>query len=76
MPTSVDFVRHETGQQMVVGYTSGASYVVDLETGQVVVKLDQACEDGQNQVNCVVSHPTAPLTVSAHDDRHIKVCLL
>lgn len=24
------------------------------------------------QINCVVSHPTLPLTVTAHEDRHIR----
>lgn len=24
------------------------------------------------QINCVVAHPTLPLTITAHEDRHIR----
>lgn len=49
---------------------------MDLETGKQVVRL----ESDQNpdasalskQINCVVSHPTLPMTVTAHEDRHIR----
>ncbi|XP_049526640.1 striatin-like isoform X6 [Dermacentor silvarum] len=75
IPTSVDFVRSDTSQ-MAVAYTTSRSVIMDLETGKQVVRL----ESDQNpdasalskQINCVVSHPTLPMTVTAHEDRHIR----
>ncbi|XP_075740794.1 striatin-3 isoform X3 [Rhipicephalus microplus] len=74
-PTSVDFVRSDS-TQMAVAYTTSRSVIMDLETGKQVVRL----ESDQNpdasalskQINCVVSHPTLPMTVTAHEDRHIR----
>ncbi|XP_065301254.2 striatin-3 isoform X1 [Dermacentor albipictus] len=75
IPTSVDFVRSDSSQ-MAVAYTTSRSVIMDLETGKQVVRL----ESDQNpdasalskQINCVVSHPTLPMTVTAHEDRHIR----
>ncbi|XP_043210226.1 striatin-3-like [Amphibalanus amphitrite] len=75
VPSSVDFV-HEDCSHMVVAYTSGRCAVYDLETSKVVVQLEsnQNVEGGaaRDQLNCVVSHPTMPVTVAAHEDRHIR----
>ena len=74
-PASVDFV-HEDCSHMVVAYTSGRSAIYDLETSKLVVQLEsnQNVDGsvGRDQVNCVVSHPTMPVTVAAHEDRHIR----
>ncbi|XP_076442407.1 striatin-3-like isoform X2 [Babylonia areolata] len=74
MPTSVDFVRCDPNQ-LVVGYTSSTAYLLDLETGQQVLSLDTLthCDaSGSNQINCLLSHPTMPITITAHEDRHIR----
>ncbi|XP_043200414.1 striatin-4-like [Amphibalanus amphitrite] len=75
VPSSVDFV-HEDCSHMVAAYTSGRCAVYDLETSKVVMQLEsnQNVEGGapRDQVNCVVSHPTMPVTVAAHGDRHIR----
>ncbi|KAF4518834.1 hypothetical protein B566_EDAN008163 [Ephemera danica] len=74
-PTSVDFVRNETNQ-MVAAYNSSHCVIYDLETGKPVIRLEtnQVENNAQHdrQINCVVSHPTLPLTVTAHEDRHIR----
>ncbi|XP_077552053.1 connector of kinase to AP-1 isoform X3 [Haemaphysalis longicornis] len=74
-PTSVDFVRCEPSQ-MAVAYTTSRAVIMDLETGKQVVRLDsdQSPEASalSKQINCVVSHPTLPMTVTAHEDRHIR----
>jgi len=75
LPSSVDFV-HEDCSQMVVAYTSGRAAIYDLETSKLVVQLDSDQNGGgqamHDQINCVVSHPTMPLTMAAHEDRHIR----
>ena len=74
-PTSVDFVRDDPNK-MVTSYTSAACLIYDLETGVAVTRLDtdQGVEDSVfgRQINRVISHPTLPLTVTAHEDRHIR----
>lgn len=74
-PTSVDFVRCEPSQ-MAVAYTTSRSVIMDLETGKQVVRLDSDQSPDASalskQINCVVSHPTLPMTVTAHEDRHIR----
>ncbi|XP_027050360.1 striatin-like [Pocillopora damicornis] len=74
VPTSVDFIRTETSQ-MVASYSSAQCIIYDLETATPVVSLDSAKtynNSPSTQINKVVSHPTLPLTVTAHEDRHIR----
>ncbi|XP_060561144.1 striatin-3-like isoform X8 [Ruditapes philippinarum] len=74
VPTSVDFVRCDPGQ-MVAAYTSANTYLFDLETNKQVLTLEtkQNNDAGtNNQINCVVNHPTLPITITAHEDRHIR----
>ncbi|XP_078313678.1 striatin-3-like isoform X7 [Crassostrea virginica] len=73
-PTSVDFVRCDPSQ-MVASYTSSNTYIYDIETGKQVLCINtkSASEDGgNNQINCVVNHPTLPVTITAHEDRNIR----
>ncbi|KAL4238704.1 hypothetical protein ACF0H5_003411 [Mactra antiquata] len=74
VPTSVDFVRCDPGQ-MVASFTSANTYLFDLETNKQILTLEtkQNSESGSNnQINCVVNHPTLPITITAHEDRHIR----
>lgn len=73
-PTSVDFVRCDPSQ-MVASYSSSNTYIYDIETGKQVLCINtkSASEDGgNNQINCVVNHPTLPVTITAHEDRNIR----
>jgi striatin 1/3/4 len=77
VPTSVDFVRCEPSQ-MVVAYSSSNAYVFDTEKGKAVTVLEsKLVSDGSggaggNMINRVVCHPTLPVTITAHEDRHIR----
>lgn len=74
VPTSVDFVRCDPNQ-MVVSYTSSNAYVFDIETNTVVTMLESKIAEDPgvgSQINCVISHPTLPVTITAHEDRHIR----
>ncbi|XP_072169323.1 striatin-3-like isoform X1 [Diadema setosum] len=72
-PTSVDFVRCDTSQ-ITVGFTSAEVAVYDLETAKKVIKLDSRLpsDAASSQINRVASHPTLPITITAHEDRHIR----
>ncbi|XP_075225036.1 connector of kinase to AP-1 [Lycorma delicatula] len=75
VPTSVDFVRDEA-ERMVAAYNSAHCVLFDLETTKPILRLESS-QDVVNsllgrQINRVVCHPTLPLTMTAHEDRHIR----
>ncbi|XP_040414192.1 striatin-3 isoform X6 [Cygnus olor] len=74
IPTSVDFIGCDPAH-MVASFNTGSTVIYDLETSQSVVMLSSQIESGvqsSNHINKVVSHPTLPVTITAHEDRHIK----
>ncbi|XP_021341897.1 striatin-3-like isoform X3 [Mizuhopecten yessoensis] len=73
-PTSVDFVRCDPSQ-MVASYSSSNTYIFDIESGKQVLTLETKINQDagvSNQINKVVNHPTLPVTITAHEDRHIR----
>lgn len=64
-PAAADFA--DAGARAAVVYRDGTLIIYDLETGQVVLRV--SCESAANRVR---SHPTLPLVVTAHEDRHIR----
>uniref|UniRef100_A0A3Q3G580 Striatin-3 n=1 Tax=Labrus bergylta TaxID=56723 RepID=A0A3Q3G580_9LABR len=74
IPTSVDFNGCDPAH-MVASFNSGDVVVYDLETSQNALVLKGQGEStlpGSNHINKVVSHPTLPVTITAHEDRNIK----
>lgn len=76
VPTSVDFVRDEI-HRIVASYSSSHCVIFDMETAKSVIRLDSASTaEGANaaarHINKIVCHPTLPLTITAHEDRHIR----
>ncbi|GAB6031707.1 Striatin-3, variant 2 [Chamberlinius hualienensis] len=74
IPTSVDFVRCDS-TQMVSSFNSSNTVIYDLESGKPVIRFDSNQIDSTSfnkQINRVVSHPTMPLTITAHEDRHMR----
>ncbi|KAM6181621.1 striatin-3 isoform 1-T1 [Erethizon dorsatum] len=74
IPTSVDFIGCDPAH-MVTSFNIGSAVIYDLETSQSLVMLSSQVDSGlqsSNHINRVVSHPTLPVTITAHEDRHIK----
>lgn len=74
VPTSVDFNGTDPAH-MVASFSSGDVVLYDLETSQSALVLKaqgDSTAPGQNHINRVVSHPTLPVTITAHEDRNIK----
>ncbi|XP_055684897.1 striatin isoform X2 [Lutzomyia longipalpis] len=75
IPTSVDFVRDEA-DRIVVAYPTARCVIYDTETGKPIVKLEQASQEMggvfAKYINRVISHPLLPVTITAHEDRHIR----
>ncbi|XP_072320351.1 striatin-3 isoform X2 [Eucyclogobius newberryi] len=73
-PTSVDFNGTDPAH-MVASFSSGDVVLYDLETSQSALVLKGQSEStcpGSHHINRVVSHPTLPVTITAHEDRNIK----
>uniref|UniRef100_A0A8C9VWZ2 Striatin-3 n=1 Tax=Scleropages formosus TaxID=113540 RepID=A0A8C9VWZ2_SCLFO len=77
VPTSVDFNGCDPAH-MVASFNTGNTVIYDLETSQPIVVFNAQGESSKsyfpsaNHINKVVSHPTLPVTITAHEDRHIK----
>ncbi|KAI4902191.1 hypothetical protein NFI96_029561 [Prochilodus magdalenae] len=74
IPTSVDFSGCDPAY-MVASYNTGSTVIYDLETSQSLVEFlpqKESTLTAGNHINKVVSHPTLPVTITAHEDRHIK----
>lgn len=74
IPTSVDFIGCDPAH-MVTSFNTGSTVIYDLETSQSLLMLSSQMDSGlqsSNHINRVVSHPTLPVTITAHEDRHIK----
>ncbi|XP_015205641.2 striatin-3 isoform X3 [Lepisosteus oculatus] len=74
IPTSVDFNGCDPAH-MVASFNNGSTVIYDLETSQPAVVLLSQGEGTlpvANHIHRVVSHPTLPVTITAHEDRHIK----
>ncbi|XP_017772986.1 PREDICTED: striatin-3 isoform X2 [Nicrophorus vespilloides] len=71
IPSSVDFCRDDP-TKMVAAFSSANCVIFDIETNKPVVVLEGESSAAPRLINRVVCHPTIPLTVTAHEDRHIR----
>ncbi|TFK54848.1 WD40 repeat-like protein [Heliocybe sulcata] len=73
--TAVEAIRVDL-KKVAVAYQNAAIKIFDIETGKEVSLLQgEATQDGSPaaQVNNMVSHPTMPMLVTAHEDKHIRI---
>ncbi|KAM6940232.1 striatin-like [Xenentodon cancila] len=72
VPTSVDLVSSEPAY-MVTSFNTGHIGLFNMETQQLLLKLDSAGPpEAPCKINKVLSHPTLPITITAQEDRHIQ----
>ncbi|VVC40792.1 Hypothetical protein CINCED_3A006521 [Cinara cedri] len=74
IPTSVDYVRDVEGQ-FVASYNSSHCVIYDIETKSPITRLEcskDPAEMATQLIHRVKCHPTLPLTITAHDDHHIR----
>ncbi|CAB1348599.1 unnamed protein product [Coregonus sp. 'balchen'] len=70
-PTSVAFVNSDP-DQAVVSFDGGETLLYDLNTEQSIMVLETGTKDGSELINCVVSHPSEPISITAHENRTIR----
>ncbi|XP_056264956.1 striatin-like isoform X2 [Pseudoliparis swirei] len=72
VPTSVDLVSSDPAH-MVTAFSGGHIGLFNMETRQLVLKLESAGPpESPCKINKVLSHPTLPITITAQEDRHIQ----
>jgi len=62
-------------RQVAVAFTSSVIKIFDIDTGKQLIRLQpEASSDGAPlQVNSIASHPTMPILVTGHEDKHIRI---
>ncbi|KAJ8280201.1 hypothetical protein GJAV_G00051750 [Gymnothorax javanicus] len=71
IPTSVAFV-NSTPFQAVVSFDGGETLLYDLNTEKSIMVLETGTKEGSELINCVVSHPSQPISITAHENRTIR----
>ncbi|XP_014732178.1 PREDICTED: striatin isoform X2 [Sturnus vulgaris] len=74
IPSSVDLVSSDPSL-MVASFNSGHTSIFNMETRQGILTLESSVDttvSSSCQINRVISHPTLPISITAHEDRHIK----
>lgn len=74
IPISVDWINQDTNQ-FVVTYDNFKTIIYDTETSKILrqIPIDPSIQvDSTYRINRVLSHPTQPIVITAHDDRHIR----
>ncbi|XP_051469682.1 striatin isoform X3 [Apus apus] len=74
IPSSVDLVSSDPSL-MVASFNSGHTSIFNMETRQQILTLESSVDttvSSSCQINRVISHPTLPISITAHEDRHIK----
>uniref|UniRef100_A0A8C8C6C2 Striatin N-terminal domain-containing protein n=1 Tax=Oncorhynchus tshawytscha TaxID=74940 RepID=A0A8C8C6C2_ONCTS len=69
-PTSVAFVNSDPNQA-VVSFDSGETLLYDLTT-EISCQGLLECRGETILINCVVSHPSEPISITAHENRTIR----
>ncbi|XP_030632449.1 striatin-4 [Chanos chanos] len=70
-PTSVAFGNVDPSQ-VVVSFDGGETLLYDLNTEQSIMVLESQTKDGSELINRVVSHPSQPISITAHENRTIR----
>jgi striatin 1/3/4 len=72
-PISIDWLMQDTNQ-FIATYDSLKTVIYDTETGKIVTQFvnDNSTSDPNYRINRIISHPSQPIIVTAHDDRKIR----
>eukprot|EP00732_Lithocolla_globosa_P002112 Lithocolla_globosa_v1_NODE_1284_length_2700_cov_39.953119.p1 type:complete len:607 gc:universal NODE_1284_length_2700_cov_39.953119:1848-28(-) len=73
-PTTLTFV-HTNPSKLVVGFVDSSLSLFDIETGKQEIEFpsNQTYQNSvEQQINDVISHPTLPLLITAHEDKYLR----
>jgi striatin 1/3/4 len=60
--------------QFVATYDSLKTVIYDVETGKILTQLvnENSTSDSNYRINRIISHPSQPIIITAHEDRKIR----
>jgi striatin 1/3/4 len=60
--------------QFIATYDSLKTVIYDTETGKVLTQFinDNSTSDPNYRINRIISHPSQPIIITAHEDRKIR----
>jgi len=73
--TSVEAIKSDL-KKVAIAYQNAVVKIFDIETGKELSRLQSDISyDGTpaTQVNCITSHPTMALLVTAHEDKFVRI---
>ncbi|KZT74248.1 WD40 repeat-like protein [Daedalea quercina L-15889] len=72
--TAVEAIKTDL-KKVAVAYQNAVIKIFEIETGKELMRLQtEPAEDGiSSQANSIVSHPTMPLLITGHEDKHIRI---
>jgi len=72
--TAVEAIKTDL-KKVAVAYQNAVIKIFDIETGKELVRLqtEPVEDDISSQANSIVSHPTMPLLITGHEDKHIRI---
>jgi striatin 1/3/4 len=74
IPISIDWLMQNTNQ-FIVTYDTLKTIIYDTETGKILREISNdhsSTGDPNYRINRLISHPTQPIIITAHDDRKIR----
>jgi len=73
IPISIDWYMQNTNQ-FVATYDSLKTVLFDTETKKIITQFsnENSTIDPNYRVNRILSHPSQPIIITAHDDRKIR----
>ncbi|CCM03841.1 uncharacterized protein FIBRA_05990 [Fibroporia radiculosa] len=72
--TAVEAIKTDL-KKVAVAYQNAMIKIFDIESGKELARMQAESEEGalSSQVNSIASHPTMPLLITGHEDKHIRI---
>ncbi|KAI0327158.1 WD40 repeat-like protein [Cubamyces sp. BRFM 1775] len=74
--SAVEAIRSDL-KKVAVAYSNAVIKIFEIETGKELMKMQVEPVEGDDsisaQANSIVSHPTMPLLITGHEDKHIRI---
>ncbi|KAI0933823.1 hypothetical protein AcV5_005866 [Taiwanofungus camphoratus] len=73
--TAVEAIKTDL-RKVAVAYQNAVIKIFDIENGKELAQLQSSPGEDDvppSQANSIVSHPTMPLLITAHEDKHIRI---
>jgi striatin 1/3/4 len=72
--TAIEAIKTDI-RKVAVAYASAVIKIFEIDTGRETARITSEGDEGSaaTQINRMASHPTMPLLVTGHEDKHIRI---